>query len=136
MTYQCCSLRRVVGSCARLGLISASLFSIVALLSGTRLAAQVPSGINGTVTDISGAVIVGAEVAAKDKSTSVVSHAVTSSAGTYVIVGLPIQPRQFRVYESWPRMPARVLPNPVCHLSTTAYRWRRMSRSYEPKPAC
>ena len=88
MTYRYCSLRRIVDSWARLGLISAFLFSIVMLLSGIRLAAQVPSGINGTVTDISGAVIVGAEVAATDKSTSVVSHAVTSSAGTYVIVGL------------------------------------------------
>lgn len=88
MTSRDCNLRKDVGSWARLWPISAFLFSIVVLLSGTRLVAQVPSGINGTVTDTSGAVIVGAQVSATDKSTDVVYHAVTSSAGTYVIVGL------------------------------------------------
>ena len=43
---------------------------------------QVQNGINGTVTDSSGAVIAGARVTATNTSTGVLASAVTSSAGT------------------------------------------------------
>ncbi len=88
MTYQFGSVRKCVNSLVSLRLASVFLFVIIALLSGTRLAAQITSGINGTVMDKSGAVIVGADVTATNKATGVVSHTVTSSAGTFILVGL------------------------------------------------
>jgi hypothetical protein len=68
--------------------VSLLTFSIVVLFSCTRLCAQVANGINGTVTDANGAVVAGARVTATNNSTAVVSHAVTSSAGTFVVIGL------------------------------------------------
>jgi hypothetical protein len=50
--------------------------------------AQSMSGIVGTVTDNAGATVSGGRVTAKNIVTGVVSHAVTSSAGTYTITGL------------------------------------------------
>ena len=50
--------------------------------------AQSLSGIVGTVTDNAGATVAGGKVTAKNTATGVVSHAVTSSAGTYTITGL------------------------------------------------
>jgi hypothetical protein len=52
------------------------------------LAAQTVSGMTGTVTDSSGAVIVGADVAITNESTGVVSHVGTTGVGTYAISGL------------------------------------------------
>ncbi|MHB1936662.1 MAG: outer membrane beta-barrel protein [Acidobacteriaceae bacterium] len=69
-------------------LVPALIFSVVLLFSSTPLNAQVANGINGTVTDATGAVVAGAKVTATNNSTAVVSHAVTSSAGTFVVVGL------------------------------------------------
>ena len=63
-------------------------FSVGVFFSGVRLNAQVVSGINGTVTDASGAVITGAHVAVTNSSTGVASSAVTSSEGAFTIVGL------------------------------------------------
>jgi hypothetical protein len=59
-----------------------------ALFTCARLNAQAVNGINGTVTDPSGAVIVGANVTATNNSTGVVAKAVTTSAGTFTLVGL------------------------------------------------
>lgn len=53
------------------------------------LNAQVENGINGTVFDASGSVIVGASVTVTNQFTEVVSQAKTSSAGTFTVVGLP-----------------------------------------------
>jgi hypothetical protein len=50
--------------------------------------AQTQSGISGTVVDPSQAVIPGASLTITNTSTGVVSHAVTSSAGTYTAIGL------------------------------------------------
>jgi hypothetical protein len=52
------------------------------------LSAQGLSGINGTVTDPSGAVVPGAGVTATNSATSVSSHTVTGSAGTYSFTDL------------------------------------------------
>jgi hypothetical protein len=53
-----------------------------------RLFAQGLSGINGTVTDPSGAVVPGAKVTASNNATSVSTHTVTGSAGTYSFTDL------------------------------------------------
>ncbi len=52
------------------------------------LNAQSTTGINGTITDKSGAVIPNAHVTATDAATNVASSAVTSSEGTFTIIGL------------------------------------------------
>lgn len=63
-------------------------FSVAVFFPAVRLNAQAVTGINGTVMDESGAVIPGAHVTVTNTSTGVKSRAVTSSAGTFVIVGL------------------------------------------------
>jgi Carboxypeptidase regulatory-like domain len=50
--------------------------------------AQVLNGIIGTITDTTGNAIPGANVTATNTATGVVSHTVTTSAGTYVITDL------------------------------------------------
>ena len=50
------------------------LISIAALLPGVRLAAQVQSGINGTVLDSSGRAISGANVSATNTATGAISR--------------------------------------------------------------
>ena len=62
--------------------------SLVCSLSAARLCAQVENSLTGTVMDSSGALIVGANVIATNLSTGVVSHATTSSVGTYLVIGL------------------------------------------------
>ncbi len=57
-------------------------------LSGARLNAQTVNGISGTITDKSGAVIPGARVTSTNTATSVSSSAVTSTEGTFTMVGL------------------------------------------------
>src|SRR5579872_111900 len=52
------------------------------------LCAQGLSGINGTVTDPSGAVVPGAKVTATNDATSVSTHTVTGSVGTYSFTDL------------------------------------------------
>jgi len=62
----------------------------VVLLSSHLLFAQTfRGGINGTVTDATGAVIPGAQVTATETSTSTVYHAVSSSAGEFSFNDLP-----------------------------------------------
>jgi hypothetical protein len=58
------------------------------LFASVRLNAQTVNGINGTVTDPSGAIIVGANVTVTNDATGVTAKAVTSSAGTFTLVGL------------------------------------------------
>ena len=62
--------------------------SVVVFFWSVRLNAQVVNGVNGTVTDSSGGVIAGAHVTATNTATGVVSSAITSSEGTFTIVGL------------------------------------------------
>ena len=66
-------------------------FSAVLLLGSSLLSAQTfRGGINGTVTDASGAVIAGAEVSATDVATGIVHTTVSSSAGDYNFSDLPL----------------------------------------------
>lgn len=55
-------------------------------IATTQLRAQVEYGINGTVTDSSGAVIPGAQIALRDEATGVVTDAVSSPAGAFTVV--------------------------------------------------
>lgn len=58
------------------------------LLLPSNLPAQGLSGITGTITDPSGAVVPGAKVLATNKATNVSTAAVTTSVGTYTITDL------------------------------------------------
>ena len=49
---------------------------------------QALSGITGTVTDASGAIVPNAKVTVTNQATQVASHAITSSAGTYTVTDL------------------------------------------------
>src|ERR1700691_217493 len=64
------------------------IFSTVVFFSGSRLDAQVENGINGTVMESSGAVIVQAHITVTNVAAVAVSRATTSSAGTFTVVGL------------------------------------------------
>ena len=59
-----------------------------AVSSPARLQAQALTGMTGNVTDPTGAVIAGANVTITSEATGVVSHAVTTDAGTYAVIGL------------------------------------------------
>jgi hypothetical protein len=61
---------------------------VAVLFLGYRLHAQVQNGINGTVTDPSGAVVPGASVTATNNATGIATSAITSSVGSFTIVGL------------------------------------------------
>ena len=69
--------------------------SVGVFLSGVQLNAQAVAGIHGTVMDPSGAVISGAHITAINTATGVASSAVTSTEGTFTIVGL--NPGQYSV---------------------------------------
>lgn len=71
-----------------IGILSVFVCSFAVMFPGVRLRAQAITGISGTVVDASGAVIPGAHVTATNTSTGVLSRTVTSSAGTFTIVGL------------------------------------------------
>jgi len=69
--------------------LAAHLAVCLLLLSASlRLDAQALSGVTGTVTDESGAVIADAKVTVTNNSTNVVNTTVTSSAGTFTIIDL------------------------------------------------
>src|ERR1700676_4162945 len=53
--------------------------------------------LSGTVTDASGAVIAGAQVAAKNTATDIAKETTTDSAGLYTIPNLPAGPYQVKV---------------------------------------
>jgi hypothetical protein len=71
------------------------MFSIAALFSCGQLNAQVTNGIEGTVTDSTGALLPNVAVTITNNSTGVVSRATTSAVGTYTVIGL--QPGQYSV---------------------------------------
>ena len=71
-----------------LACLSALLCVSIMLLPSHRANAQVENGIDGTVSDQSGAVISGAHVTVTNTSTGVSARATTSTAGTFTIVGL------------------------------------------------
>jgi len=63
-------------------------FSVAMFFSAVRLDAQSSTGINGTVTDKSNAVIPNAHITATNAATNVASSSVASSEGSYTIIGL------------------------------------------------
>jgi hypothetical protein len=71
---------------SRSALISSSIFAL--LLSSSMLRAQVTNGINGVITDSSGAAIANAHVAIRNVSTGVEADTNTSSTGLFSVVGL------------------------------------------------
>lgn len=81
------SLHSRIRGCAKLALLP--IFAVAALLlPALPLNAQMQSGINGTVSDSSGAVIRAARVRITDTATGVVTNAVSSSGGTFTVIGL------------------------------------------------
>ncbi len=73
--------------------MTSAAFSILALFlvlasAGPSLHAQVQNGISGTVADSTGALIPGAKVTVTNAATGIVSTTVTTSAGTFSVVGL------------------------------------------------
>ena len=67
-----------------------TLLLTVALLSQATLFADVTGSILGTVTDSTGAVIVGATVIVTNESTNLTAKATTNCQGQYWILALPI----------------------------------------------
>src|SRR5258708_20739101 len=67
--------------------LAACLLLLCSFLSPT-LRGQGLSGISGTVTDPSGAVVAGAKVPATNDATGVATHSVTSAARTYNFTNL------------------------------------------------
>ena len=60
------------------------------ILAALPTPAQAQSRLTGTVTDATGAVIIGAEVKASNVSTGLTYTAVTNATGTYVLPSLPV----------------------------------------------
>ncbi len=58
------------------------------LIAPVRVQAQALSGMNGTVTDSSGAVVPGATVTVTNDATGVVTKTATTTAGTYSVTDL------------------------------------------------
>ena len=83
--------RPILGRAALLPLTAA----VVLLGTAARIEAQASNGITGTVTDTTGAIVPGANVAIQNVGTMTTVNAVTSSAGTYAVSGL--QPGRYTV---------------------------------------
>src|SRR5277367_6571285 len=63
-------------------------FFLATLFSSGQLCAQAVTGISGTVVGSSGAVMPNVAVTITNDTTNVVSQAITSSVGTFKVVGL------------------------------------------------
>src|ERR1700751_2210494 len=79
----------------RNGLLGAALAACLLLLSPAGLKGQALSGLTGSVTDPTGAVLSGTKVTITNEATQVVTHVVTTAAGTYAVSGL--QPGTYSV---------------------------------------
>ncbi len=88
MTSNLWSFRRIVYSTSLFALPLACLMAILVVSTPLRVHAQALSGILGTVTDSSGAIIPGAEVTVTNDATKVARTTSTTSAGTYRITDL------------------------------------------------
>ena len=70
------------------GVFLAFLLSLLLVAFPPSLYSQAFAGINGTVTDTTGAVIPDASVTVTNNATGVIGRTVTASAGTYTVTGL------------------------------------------------
>ena len=70
------------------GVLLAFLLGLVLVTFPPSLYSQAFAGINGTVTDATGAVVPDASVTVTNNATGVISRTVTASAGTYTVTGL------------------------------------------------
>ncbi len=86
---------RTYGAIRNRWIVFGYLIACLALLAPRAISGQASAGITGTITDSSGAVVPNAKVTATDAATSVASHTVSSSAGTYAFKGL--NPSQYTV---------------------------------------
>lgn len=82
------SLSPVIGTSVRGALPRGAGFVLLVMLGMPSLFGQATSGIIGTVTDKSGAVVSDASVTATNNDTGVVSRTTTSSAGVYTLIDL------------------------------------------------
>src|SRR5205809_4040373 len=73
---------------SRLGIPAVFAVCLLLFSSPPRLHAQALSGIAGTVTDSTGAVVPDAKVTVTNTATGVMTQSVTSSVGTYTITDL------------------------------------------------
>ncbi len=97
---------------------SSSLLLVLATSGAPRLFAQASAGITGTVTDPGGLVVSGATVTIKSIGTGVTATRVTSSAGTYSIIGL--LPERYNVTVESAGFRKSVQNNVNVDVSTTA----------------
>jgi len=63
---------------------------LLGCLSSPSAPAQVSASIRGTVTDASGAVVVGAAIQTKDLETGLIRSSVTDASGRYLVLALPV----------------------------------------------
>jgi Carboxypeptidase regulatory-like domain len=67
--------------------IALCIFSFMMVMTSTALLAQhATGGVNGTVTDPTGSVIVGAAATLTNQGTNIISHATTNSSGHFVFL--------------------------------------------------
>src|SRR5688572_9729128 len=70
---------------------------LVCILTCSQGWAQSTAGISGTVTDQSGAVLPGVEIAVRQTDTGTTRSAITNEAGSYTLTNLPIGPYRLEV---------------------------------------
>ncbi len=105
-------------------IVGVSLFSsgsallLLAVISEPKLLAQASAGLTGTVTDAGGSVISGAAVKIVARGTGITTTRVTTSAGTYSIIGL--LPDRYDVTVEAPGFSKSVQNNVNVDVSTTA----------------
>src|SRR5690348_511612 len=88
MKMKMLSLSPVVGKSVRGALPWGAGFVLLVMFFMPSLFGQATSGITGTVTDTSGAVVSDASVVATNNDTGVVSPTTTSSAGGFTLIDL------------------------------------------------
>src|SRR5580704_8694127 len=72
--------------------------SMVLMTAGTAWAQAGRGGVNGTITDPTGAIVPGAKVALINQATGTAQHTVSTAAGLYTFVSL--NPGQYQVTAS------------------------------------
>ena len=94
-----------------------ALASLLLFMPKTALS-QANAGITGTVTDSTGAIVPGAKVTITNQSTSISSHLVSGSAGTYVVNGL--NPGRYTITVEAPGFKKAVLTDVNVEVSVTS----------------